>query len=373
MSVDKTEPWEVETKPFDFVNQNGNSTNLNTTSGQQPGAPGSYVPYSQPQAVSDFGRSNSSAAGISPYFYPQFQNTASAASYSTNSVTPNLFYQQPSSSPESFGTDHTTKIIEGSEVQINSKGKKTRKPRTIYTSQQLQMLQQRFKQAQYLALPERAELASTLGLSQTQVKIWFQNRRSKQKKLGKNPTDKCSDDEDSGNNDISPPNSNATSVDGGSNVSTNNEEAQRNSQTEANAGASSSTPVSMASSNLITPIAHPQVVPQQPSVPLMENGLQGLDWMSQSHMGVIPGMTAPQFPSLHQNPQMAMQMQQMQLSPHQLGAQAAAMQFPHPSFMNPSNGFPDKYQEGMDMKPAYPYDPMCYGHTQYISYPHGNY
>ena len=206
------------------------------------------------------------------------------------------------------------------------------------------------------------------------MKIWFQNRRSKQKKLGKNPTDKCSDDEDSGNNDISPPNSNATSVDGGSNVSTNNEEAQRNSQAEANVGASSSTPVSMASSNLITPIAHPsQVAPQQPSVPLMENGLQGLDWMSQSHMGVIPGMTAPQFPSLHQNPQMAMQMQQMQLSPHQLGAQAAAMQFPHSSFMNPSNGFPDKYQEGMDMKPAYPYDPMCYGHTQYISYPHGNY
>ena len=71
-----------------------------------------------------------------------------------------------------FGTDHTTKIIEGSEVQINSKGKKTRKPRTIYTSQQLQMLQQRFKQAQYLALPERAELASTLGLSQTQVSLF---------------------------------------------------------------------------------------------------------------------------------------------------------------------------------------------------------
>ena len=63
-----------------------------------------------------------------------------------------------------------TRIIEGSEVHINSKGKKSRKPRTIYSSQQLQHLQKRFAQTQYLALPDRAELANELGLSQTQVR-----------------------------------------------------------------------------------------------------------------------------------------------------------------------------------------------------------
>jgi len=36
-----------------------------------------------------------------------------------------------------------TRIIEGSEVHINAKGKKTRKPRTIYSSQQLQALNHR--------------------------------------------------------------------------------------------------------------------------------------------------------------------------------------------------------------------------------------
>ncbi|XP_053550481.1 homeobox protein DLX-4 [Bombina bombina] len=76
-------------------------------------------------------------------------------------------------------------VIENGEIRINGKGKKIRKPRTIYSSLQLQALNQRFQQTQYLALPERAELAAQLGLTQTQVKIWFQNKRSKYKKIMK--------------------------------------------------------------------------------------------------------------------------------------------------------------------------------------------
>ena len=44
-----------------------------------------------------------------------------------------------------------------------------RNPRTIYSSAQIQQLELRFQRTQYLALPERAELASALGLTQTQV------------------------------------------------------------------------------------------------------------------------------------------------------------------------------------------------------------
>lgn len=55
----------------------------------------------------------------------------------------------------------------------NGKGKKMRKPRTIYSSLQLQQLNRRFQRTQYLALPERAELAASLGLTQTQVSFLF--------------------------------------------------------------------------------------------------------------------------------------------------------------------------------------------------------
>lgn len=59
---------------------------------------------------------------------------------------------------------------------VNGKPKKVRKPRTIYSSYQLAVLQRRFQTAQYLALPERAELAAQLGLTQTQVSLHHFNQ-----------------------------------------------------------------------------------------------------------------------------------------------------------------------------------------------------
>lgn len=76
-----------------------------------------------------------------------------------------------------------------------TKSKKPRKSRTIYSSEQLKRLNQEFNATHYLNLPDRAKLAAELNLSQTQVKIWFQNRRSKLKKNGTSFGGNLSDDQ----------------------------------------------------------------------------------------------------------------------------------------------------------------------------------
>ena len=51
-----------------------------------------------------------------------------------------------------------------------SRDRKVRKPRTIFSSHQLEQLTGSFQRTQYLPLSQRAELATNLGLTQTQVR-----------------------------------------------------------------------------------------------------------------------------------------------------------------------------------------------------------
>uniref|UniRef100_A0A8C6YEG2 BARX homeobox 1 n=2 Tax=Elapidae TaxID=8602 RepID=A0A8C6YEG2_NAJNA len=44
-------------------------------------------------------------------------------------------------------------------------------------------LEKRFEKQKYLSTPDRIDLAESLGLSQLQVKTWYQNRRMKWKKI----------------------------------------------------------------------------------------------------------------------------------------------------------------------------------------------
>lgn len=57
-----------------------------------------------------------------------------------------------------------------------------RKPRQAYSAKQLERLESEFKLDKYLSVSKRMELSKALGLTEVQIKTWFQNRRTKWKK-----------------------------------------------------------------------------------------------------------------------------------------------------------------------------------------------
>ncbi|XP_054625303.1 homeobox protein engrailed-2b-like [Dunckerocampus dactyliophorus] len=60
--------------------------------------------------------------------------------------------------------------------------KDDKRPRTAFTAEQLHRLRTEFQSNRYLTEQRRKNLARDLGLNESQIKIWFQNKRAKIKK-----------------------------------------------------------------------------------------------------------------------------------------------------------------------------------------------
>eukprot|EP00795_Rhopilema_esculentum_P005929 gene5929-11273_t len=60
---------------------------------------------------------------------------------------------------------------------------KPQKPRTVFTFEQLRKLECVFKDTSYPGLEKRQSLAEELDLPDERIRVWFQNRRAKEKRL----------------------------------------------------------------------------------------------------------------------------------------------------------------------------------------------
>ncbi|CAF1341826.1 unnamed protein product [Rotaria sordida] len=74
---------------------------------------------------------------------------------------------------------HYSDIVNGNESIKDAKRKSSR---PTFTGHQIFALEKMFENTKYLAGTERSRLASQLAMSEAQVKVWFQNRRTKWRK-----------------------------------------------------------------------------------------------------------------------------------------------------------------------------------------------
>ncbi|XP_060529015.1 homeobox protein koza-like [Cylas formicarius] len=83
-----------------------------------------------------------------------------------------------------LSSEYATELHQSEETGHRDSGQPNRKKRSraAFTHAQVFELERRFSQQRYLSGPERADLAAALKLTETQVKIWYQNRRYKTKR-----------------------------------------------------------------------------------------------------------------------------------------------------------------------------------------------
>ena len=90
-------------------------------------------------------------------------------------ITETMFFSKPPEGPRSRKPK-----------KPSLESREDKRPRTAFSTDQLQRLKAEFQGNRYLTEERRQILAQELGLNESQIKIWFQNKRAKIKKTSGN-------------------------------------------------------------------------------------------------------------------------------------------------------------------------------------------
>lgn len=77
--------------------------------------------------------------------------------------------------------EEDTEIEYFTSFQLDRTDKK--KKRSCFTQKQLVEMENYFERSHYITMEERIRLSEELDLNEAQIKIWFQNRRAKGKRM----------------------------------------------------------------------------------------------------------------------------------------------------------------------------------------------
>ncbi|KAH0553665.1 barH-like 1 homeobox protein isoform X1 [Cotesia glomerata] len=102
----------------------------------------------------------------------------------STSSEPGISYEVCTSSSGNINPaiDPSDKEITERSGSVTSEDDKKKRPRTAFTAAQIKSLETEFERSKYLSIAKRLQLSKSLKLTETQIKIWFQNRRTKWKR-----------------------------------------------------------------------------------------------------------------------------------------------------------------------------------------------